>query len=955
MATNPPSRLSRARSRHNSEFAVSRLITEPQTLDQWGERFYHVSQFVKEQDTGMNRRIRVEKTFKHLHRVCGNAETETSLRDFEEAYSVAKEEFVQKSLSQNKERQNSGSTIEYFMMKRDEQDTEEEEKKTHKYLNVPGTFRARSISSASSNGSMKSKIPRHGTRSPSVDAPRMVSNGKAPVLQYPKPTRFVDPEKLLLRSQTSTPNSESPNSTRDITIPVRETHEAEDSWRAENQDREIELEYDESPQEFKLRSTSIDSTQTVIQTRYGTTSQGSFAEDSDPSSFELPESPLIRASMTAGTSRSDAITVKKGKRQPIPSFSKNQRSIRGTIEGVQYYSRSRGRSPTPSPRQPRQPDDFHDEPVSSEVSSLEKTTDRRSESQAMGLSGGTMKILKHTKGKEPSPEPTLPQQEQTATTSSDSVPHDGMAAQESVDKSTEPLPSTHVKTDTFIIKQAAAERIIRENERSISGARNDMKLITMQDQERRAARVTTRVASSARSQGTRDVSRGELRAVSQNVTPKTPTSKKRTPPSRRTGPNLPSSARHHQRMTSFSSQRYPGTPRRVSAANRTVYATPTRINPNRPRIPTSRVPPVRKITPLSEKTNRVTPPKAKLTPNPRVGYCNGMKPNTPRPGTEARKLNKRNPLGDISGIGASKKKPTGRTWLRRKTSQPLSPEDDRQENVRPTTNENKRNSGIVNTISTWLKSDRNTSPGRNRRNSTTGSIFGTAGRAASRVASRAASRAASRLSRSRTPQPHKTVQEPITPANQVTSPDEHFKISQEDVDKLVKALDSKQPLKKDSDGFTTLDGRYYSKNVPTLEESPSKEDREQNPVAVCMRLIEEARTEPNHENRDKMMALCTLFVDTVVKTADTQTTCEQTAVHVGLAEQSYRDVMKHAKKLEDAVLDSRLLAIRAERSALDAQETLLQTAKLIRSWRADCNTERAGIKLGQNAGESQQA
>lgn len=630
--------------------------------------------------------------------------------------------------------------------------------------------------------------------------------------------------------------------------------------------------------------------------------------------------------MVSGTSRVDAITVKRGKRRPPPTLSYNQRSTRECIEGENGYLRSRERSPAPSSRQREQFNDYgygvNNEPTARKLSSLEISNELRAESQTTEFfEDSSINNNLPNKGNGSSPESTVTQQE-----------------------STDILRGSHAKTDTFILKQAAAERIIKENERSISGARKDMELLTVQEQERRVARVAERAVSSKMSQGAQNMSHGALRGVGKNITPKkTSASKKRTP----TSPNAPplsSSARHTQRP-SLSSQRHSGKLRRVSTS-RSVYATPTRITASRPRVPMPRIvpsPSVKRNTPLGERIlNRHTPPNLRLPSNVGARNSNEVKSDIPRASTKAKQPGKSDPLEDISGLGASKKT-TGRNWLRRRTLQPPNTDDSRQENVKPTAN--KRNSGFVNTISTWLKSDKNTTSGQNeRRSSTAGSIFGTASRAASRLS----------MARCMTPQPQGVAPESVTPLN-ANSPDEHFKISQEDVERLVNALESKQPLKKDRDGFTTLDGRYYSKNVPTLEESPSKEDKEQNPVAVCMRLIEEARTEPDRQLRDKMMALCILYVDTVAKTADTQTKYEETVLCVSFAEESYRGVMDHAKKLENAVLDSRLLAIRAERSALDAQETLLQTAKLIRSWRADSGSQMSSRNLGRNAGESQQA
>ncbi|KAL7275255.1 hypothetical protein RUND412_001800 [Rhizina undulata] len=93
--------------------------------------------------------------------------------------------------------------------------------------------------------------------------------------------------------------------------------------------------------------------------------------------------------------------------------------------------------------------------------------------------------------------------------------------------------------------------------------------------------------------------------------------------------------------------------------------------------------------------------------------------------------------------------------------------------------------------------------------------------------------------------------------------------SKEDIEALYSRLSAHFPQTPDEkNSFTAVGGRYYSVDTPDLESSPTKADRERNPIAVCMELISISGREPDDSPRKEfLLQMSRVLVDAVTKSS----------------------------------------------------------------------------------------
>ncbi|KAH0606610.1 uncharacterized protein H6S33_003444 [Morchella sextelata] len=132
---------------------------------------------------------------------------------------------------------------------------------------------------------------------------------------------------------------------------------------------------------------------------------------------------------------------------------------------------------------------------------------------------------------------------------------------------------------------------------------------------------------------------------------------------------------------------------------------------------------------------------------------------------------------------------------------------------------------------------------------------------------------------------------PVTP---------HGEFSQDEVVNLMKRLSAQIPQTPDGKKvFNGLGGRYYTSNIPSLDKSPSKDEKKRNPIAVCMDLINAASNEPQSARREKLLQMSRVMVDAVSKSRDAECAAEEAEMAAKRAEIAFLETRKHLAQMTE--------------------------------------------------------
>jgi hypothetical protein len=138
-----------------------------------------------------------------------------------------------------------------------------------------------------------------------------------------------------------------------------------------------------------------------------------------------------------------------------------------------------------------------------------------------------------------------------------------------------------------------------------------------------------------------------------------------------------------------------------------------------------------------------------------------------------------------------------------------------------------------------------------------------------------------------------------------------YAFTDEEVELLKRRLSAHCPS--DKDGFNVVGGQYYTNKPPTLDESPTRAEKEGNPIAVCMDLINTAARQTDPAKRDNLFAMSTILCDAVSKSKDAQMASEKATL---ASEEAHT-----ARQM-------------AERAKAEVFQSLIEVVKMIGGWRA---------------------
>lgn len=125
-------------------------------------------------------------------------------------------------------------------------------------------------------------------------------------------------------------------------------------------------------------------------------------------------------------------------------------------------------------------------------------------------------------------------------------------------------------------------------------------------------------------------------------------------------------------------------------------------------------------------------------------------------------------------------------------------------------------------------------------------------------------------------------------------PPPNGRFSPDEVESLIKRLSTQIPQTPDQkNGFRVLGGRYYSLNIPSLDKSPSKDEKDRNPIAVCMDLINTASNEPQSDRRESLLQMSRIMVDIVSKSRDAECAAEEAKLAAKRAEVAFLETRKY--------------------------------------------------------------
>lgn len=135
-----------------------------------------------------------------------------------------------------------------------------------------------------------------------------------------------------------------------------------------------------------------------------------------------------------------------------------------------------------------------------------------------------------------------------------------------------------------------------------------------------------------------------------------------------------------------------------------------------------------------------------------------------------------------------------------------------------------------------------------------------------------------------------------------SSPPPNGRFSPDEVESLIKRLSAQIPQTPDQkSGFRALGGRYYSLNIPSLDKSPSKDEKDRNPIAVCMDLINTASNEPQSDRRESLLQMSRVMVDIVSKSRDAECAAEEAKLAAKRAEVAFLETRKHLVDVTELV------------------------------------------------------
>lgn len=124
--------------------------------------------------------------------------------------------------------------------------------------------------------------------------------------------------------------------------------------------------------------------------------------------------------------------------------------------------------------------------------------------------------------------------------------------------------------------------------------------------------------------------------------------------------------------------------------------------------------------------------------------------------------------------------------------------------------------------------------------------------------------------------------------------------SPEEVENLMKRLSAQIPQTPDQNNdFRAFGGRYYSLNIPSLDKSPSKDEKDRNPIAVCMGLINTASNEPQSPRRESLLQMSRVMVDVVSKSRDAERAAEEAKMAAKRAEAAFLETRKHLAEMTE--------------------------------------------------------
>lgn len=134
----------------------------------------------------------------------------------------------------------------------------------------------------------------------------------------------------------------------------------------------------------------------------------------------------------------------------------------------------------------------------------------------------------------------------------------------------------------------------------------------------------------------------------------------------------------------------------------------------------------------------------------------------------------------------------------------------------------------------------------------------------------------------------------------LSPPPPNGRFSQEEVEDLIKRLSAQIPQTPDRrNGFSVLGGKYYSLSIPSLDKSPSKDEKSHNPIAVCMDLINAASNEPQSPRRESLLQMSRVMVDAVSKSRDAECAAEEAKMAASRAEVAFLETRKHLAEMTE--------------------------------------------------------
>ncbi|KAI5856816.1 hypothetical protein BZA05DRAFT_459823 [Tricharina praecox] len=282
---------------------------------------------------------------------------------------------------------------------------------------------------------------------------------------------------------------------------------------------------------------------------------------------------------------------------------------------------------------------------------------------------------------------------------------------------------------------------------------------------------------------------------------------------------------------------------------------------------------------LSTAVPSITPRLGQKSSTPKLSPDNTFLRNSPGSSIPRRSPQ---PLADISGIGASKNPrvntttSANRKWLGLKKVPKLGPTTPctpyekipafytatDKENVDPLKHQipasaeqgtkSKKRLGVIN----WFRDNRASRQSGDNRNSTQSRLSGKSFPKFGKFC--ATGSASGRKS------PEHGVPDASNP---------EFNITQEQVDTLKNRLSANYLSPQN-----TVGGQYFSKNVPTIDESPTRDEKEGNPIKVCIELITSASVEKNPVVKEHLFMLSQVMVTAVTMSRDAQCASQKAKV-----------------------------------------------------------------------------